>query len=156
MATIERAVMNFEAILRAEFPLALATIAAEWNDGVDLQAPVSYHWEEVPEKIGATPAVLIIAEGEDQTEMGVKDSLFNATLRVYVVITGREKRELTQRIFRYADAMKRIVRKPFNRTLYQHVVSAKIPAIRYSNTFVDRDQLFARDFSAEVTLRLPQ
>jgi hypothetical protein len=152
MAVLERAILNFETLLKAEFPVVIPVIEAEWNDGIKLGLPASYHWEEVPEKIGPTPAILIIPEGEDDPAQG--DMLWDATLRVYVVITDKERRHLTKRILRYADALKRILRRPVNRTLYQYVVSTKVLAVRYGNTFMDRDNLFARDFNAEITLRL--
>lgn len=152
MADLEQALQNIEAIFKAEFPVVLPQLEAQYKDGIKLPAPVAYHWEEVPEKIGATPAVMLIPEGEDQRE---KDQLYDATVRMYVVLTDSEKRHLTRRILRYVKAAKIIIRKPINRTLYQYVTSIKIPAVRYGNTFMDRSQLFARDFSAELVLRIP-
>lgn len=151
-SSIEDAVASLEAILRGNFPAMLAEVQAERNDGIPLPSPQVYEWEEIPGSLKATPACLLIGEGEDDVD--ARDMIWTATIRLYIVVTDPSKQYLTRRLYRYADALKRIVRKPFNRTLDQKVVSAKVISIRYSPTFVDRDNTHARDLNAEIQLRI--
>lgn len=154
MATLEQSLTQLELILREDFPGMLTTIKQEKNDGIALPVPVEYHWEEVSDKLGGTPAVLLIPDVEsDPTQ---KDQLWDAIIRMYVIATNREKSHLTKQLLRYSDATKRILRRPIRRTLNETVTSAKVITVQYGPTFFDRESLYARDVQMEIALRIPR
>lgn len=150
--SLEDAVTELESILRADFPDMLATIVTERGDGVPLPVPVEYHWEEVAEKLMGLPAVLLIPDFEVDTD--ARDILWDSTIQLYLVASDSGKKNLTKKMLRYAEAVKRILRKPLRRTLNQKAVSAKVARVGYSPTYLDRDNLYARDINAEIVIRI--
>lgn len=152
MATIEEALTNFEAVMRADYPALLAAIEADKKDGIKLEPPRTYEWEEVREAITQTPAVLMI--GMEESDTVLRDQMRDATIQFFLVTTDRNKTHLTKKLYRYGKALRQLLRPTANRTLNGTVISAKVVRVSYSPTFVDRDNLFARDLQAEIVLRI--
>lgn len=154
MATIEYAVAGLETILAEDFPTQLAAQEALWKDGIKLESIRTFEWEEVHGSVKSTPAALIIG-AEDNDVVG-RDMLFDATIYIYVILTDRSKRHLTKKLYRYAEALRQTLKSPRNHTLRGVIVSAKVVRVKYSPTFVDRTNLYMRDFEATTMLRLPR
>ena len=154
MATIETAVANLETILRDDLPAILALIDAEKKDGIKLEPIRSFEWEETREAIKQTPACLLI--GVDESDVVLRDQVRDATIQLFLVVDDRDKKSLTKRLYRYATALRRVLRPATNRTLATTIISAKIVRVTFSPTFVDRDNMFARDLQAEIVLRMPK
>jgi len=152
MASIEEAVIHFEQMLRNDLPIHLTALQDKWADGIILEPIRSFEWEEVRDAIKVTPACLII--GEDEDDENLRDLLYTARLTLIMIVTDRAKTNTTKKLYRYADAVKRMLRPAAKRSTPGVIVSAIVRHIGYSPTFVDRDQLFARDFQADVRLRL--
>lgn len=151
MATIEDAVSNLEAILRTDLPAILDAIMLERADGVRLEPIRTFDWEETREFL-QFPACLLL--GQDESDLVLRDQVRDATIQLILVTADRDKRALTKKLFRYAKALRVLLRPSANRTLAQKVISAKIVRVTYSPMFVDRDNLFCRDLQAEIVLRL--
>jgi hypothetical protein len=154
MATIEDAVTNLESIMRADLPALLTAIEVEKKDGIRLEPPRTYEWEEIRESLTQVPAVLLI--GQDESDVQLRDIVRDATITVVIITTDRNKTHLTKKLYRYAKALRQLLRPNMNRTLNDTVISAKVVRVSYSPTFVDRDNLYARDLQAEVVLRIPK
>jgi hypothetical protein len=151
-ATIEDAVQGLEDLVRNSFPSILDAISKERNDGLILEPMRSFEWEEVRDAMKSVPCCIII--GEEETDGLTSDIVYTAQVTIYIIATDRSKSMLTRKMFRYGQALKRMLRPGTARTLNRAVVSAKVVRIQYSPTFVDRDQMFARDLRAEVICKL--
>lgn len=152
MATIEDAVVNFSEILRDDLPAILTAIENEKKDGIKLEPIRVFEFEETREAIIQTPAALII--GTDEVDATLKDMLRDANIQLYLVVTDRNKKHLTKKLWRYGQAIRRVLRPVASRTLKGKVISAKVMRVAYSPTFVDRDNLFCRDLQADIVLRV--
>lgn len=154
MANIEHAVAGLETILVQDLPAQLSVQELLWKDGIKLEPLRQIEWEEIRGAINTTPAALII--GSDDNDVVGRDMLFDATIYLYVILTDRSKKSLTKKLYRYAQAVRDVLKTPRNHTLRGVIVSAKVVRVKYSPTFVDRTNLFMRDFEATVMLRLPR
>lgn len=149
---LEDALRELESIIRTKMPDMLMTIMSERPDGIILDTFAEYHWEEVAEKLGALPAILLIPDTDVDPDQS--DAKWDHTVQIYIIARDEEKRNLTKKLLRYVEALSRLLRAPFNRTLNQTAISAKIVRVGYGATFVDRDQRFVRDINAELIIRL--
>jgi hypothetical protein len=151
--TIEDAVQGIEDIIRSSFPAILEQIMAERKDGIILEPIRSYEWEEVHNALKSTPCAIIIGEEELNPE-ATKERNYIAIVTVYIIVVDRSKTMLTRKLFRYGHALRRMLRPALGYTLHRVVSSATIRRIQYSPTFVDRDQLFARDLRADIECKI--
>ena len=155
MANIEDAMAGLQAIMEQDLPGFLATITAEWNDGIKLDPIAAYDWEELHKGgVRATPAALLM--GIEESDPVLRDQIRDATIIVYLIITDRQKSALTKKLFRYADGLRRMLRSAVNRTLRGKIISAKVVRVKYSPTWVSRDNLFTRDLEATIVVRVPR
>jgi hypothetical protein len=151
-STIEDAVQGLEDLIRESFPALLDEISRERADGIILEPIRSFDWEEIHNATKVVPACIII--GDEEQEELTANIVYTAQVTIFIIATDRSKSNLTRKLFRYGQALKRMLRPAGARTLHRVIVSARIVRIQYSPTFVDRDQLFARDLRAEVICKL--
>jgi hypothetical protein len=154
MATIEDAVASLQIILTDDLPTQLDALMALYTDGIRLEPIRQFEWEEPHGKISSTPAALIL--GVEDSDVAGRDMVFDAVIILYVILVDRAKNQLTKKLFRYAEAVRRSLRSPQNRTLRATVISAKVSRVKYSPTYTDRTNLYMRDFEATITLRMPR
>lgn len=158
MANSEEAVAGLEELLLTDYPTYLRQLEVEFTDGVILESIRQVDWEEYDDGVGLQlPGVMIVAEEERDTAL--RDLLYDCRVTAIFMLQDANKRNVTKKMFRYAKALRRMLKPTRNRSLRGRVISAKVEAIRWLPTGRgqnDTKGLFARGFEADIVLRLPK
>lgn len=158
MANSEEAVQGLEEILTQEYPTYLRQVEVQYTDGVELESLREITWEEYEDGVSLQlPCAMVIAE--DESDPSLRDLLYDCRITVIFMFADSNKRNVTKKMFRYAKALRRMLRPNNNRSLRGKVNSAKVSTIRWLPTgrgTGDTSALFARGFEADLVLRLPK
>lgn len=153
MAYVEDVLTELQTAFDKVFPTYLLEVQREHTDGILLEPFHWISWEEDAE-VPTTPAIMLLAQ--EESDMNLRDQLVDATILAVVVLREQSKRFLTRKLFRYAEAIRRMVRQTNVRTLSHVVTSIKVERVQYSPIYVDEKNRYARDFQATLQLRMPR
>jgi hypothetical protein len=154
VANSEDALVGLQLILEQDFPVYLHQIELQNTDGVILENLKQIEWEEYEDAKGLQlPAAMLIAETE--ADPSLRDILFDCNVTVRIVVADTDKRNLTKKMFRYAKALRRMLKPAANRSLRGKVNSAKVGTIRWVSVG-PRDNLFSGGFDASLVIRVPK
>lgn len=154
MANSEDALVGLQQILEQDFPAYIRQIELENTDGVVMENLREITWEEYDDFKGVNlPCAMLIAE--DESDPSLRDILFDCRITVRMVFQDSSKRNLTKKMFRYAKALRRMLRPAANRSLRGKVNSAKVGTIKWVSVG-PRDNLFSGGFDANLVLRVPK
>jgi hypothetical protein len=155
---MEEALIGLHEIFEQDFPKYLREVELEYTDGVELENLRDIVWEEYEDGVGMqVPGLMMIAD--EETDPSLRDILFDARLTCIFLVQDTNKRNVTKKMFRYAKALRRMLKPTANRSLRGKVNSAKVVTIRYLPTGrggSDTDAIYARGFEADLVLRLPK
>lgn len=155
MATIsiEDGIQGVETLLLSQsFEDILAAIDAERDDGIVLEPIRATEWEETVGEISTLPCALLI--GDSEVDESLRDRIIQVNVKVILLVADKSKQHLTRRLYRYGSAMRQMFHGADSRTLGQRFISAKVRRIEYSPTFVDRQNVYSRDITADLELRM--
>lgn len=154
MANSEDALVGLQEILEQDFPVFLRQIEQENTDGVELENLHQIEWEEYEDMSSLNlPCALLIAQ--DESDPSLRDILFDCRITVRFVFQDTSKRNLTKKQFRYAKALRRMLRPAANRSLRGKVNSAKVGTIRWVSVG-PKDNLHSGGFDASLIVRVPK
>jgi hypothetical protein len=158
MSNTEEAVQGLEELFLTDYPTYLRAVELEFTDGVELESIREVTWEEYDDGVGLQlPVVMIVPE--DESDPSLRDILYDCRVTVIFMFADSSKRNVTKKMFRYAKALRRMLKPSNNRSLRGKVNSAKVSTIRWLPTgrgIGDMDNLFARGFEADLVLRIPK
>lgn len=154
MANSENALEGLQQILEQDFPVFLRQIEREHTDGVELENLRAIEWEEREDAMGLDiPCAMLIATSE--SDPSLRDILFDCYITARFVFQDSNKRNLTKKQFRYAKALRRMLRPAANRSLRGKVNSAKVGTIRWVSVG-SKDNLHSGGFDADLIVRVPK
>jgi hypothetical protein len=154
VANSEDALVGLQLILEQDFPAYLRQIELQNTDGVELENLKQIEWEEYEDAKGLQlPAAMLLADKE--ADPSLRDILYDCSITVRIVLADTDKRNLSKKMFRYAKALRRMLKPAANRSLRGKVNSAKVGTIKWVSVG-PREKLFAGGFDADLVLRVPK
>jgi len=158
VANTEDGIVGLEQIFLEDYPTFLRQVEQQYADGVELESIREISWEEYEDGNGLQlPGVMLIAE--DESDPSLRDLLYDCRITAIFMFADTNKRNVTKKMFRYAKALRRMLRPTSNRSLRGKVNSVKVGTIRWLPTgrgTSDTTALFARGFEVDLLLRLPK
>lgn len=155
MANMEQAIEGLEEIFTTDYPTYLRQVELLYTDGVELETLREITWEEG--HAIQVPGLAII--GEEETDPSLRDLLYDCRVTCIFVVQDTNRRNVTKKMFRYAKALRRMLKPAANRSLRGKVNSAKVSTIRYLPTGRvqgDTQAIFTRGFEADLMVRIPK